>query len=65
MYSVQMIKDRYDIINNPRVKMRYPVLHEEVIAHDKTSHSSWYSLSAKAFCEYKRYVDDRDIGYIS
>jgi hypothetical protein len=65
MYSVQMIKDHYDIINNPKVKTRYPVLHEEVITQDKASHSSWYSLSAKAFSEYKLYVDDRDIGYFS
>jgi hypothetical protein len=47
------------------VKTRYPVLHEQVITHDKARHSSWYSLSAKAFSEYKRYVDDRDIGYFS
>lgn len=65
MYSVQMVKDHYDIIHNPRVKVKYPVLHEEVINHDKESQSSWYSLSGPAFNEYKRYVDDRDIGYIS
>jgi hypothetical protein len=65
MYSVQMVKDHYDIIHNPRVKVKYPILHEEVTRHDKSSHSSWYNLSGEAFSEYRRYVEDRDIGYIS
>lgn len=64
MYSVQMVRDYYDIINNPKVKSKYPILHEEVVRHDKDSHSSWYSLSGQAFAEYQKYVKDSDIDYI-
>lgn len=64
MYSVQMIRDHYDIINNSKVKSKYPILYEEVVRHDKDSHSSWYALSGQAFSEYQRYVNDRDIDYI-
>jgi hypothetical protein len=60
-----MVKDSHDIRNNPRVKMRYPALYEEVDRHDKESTDDSYHLSTKAFCEYKRYVNDRDIGYLS
>jgi hypothetical protein len=65
MHLVHMVKDSYDIKNNSRVKMRYPALFEEVSRHDKESDDDSYHLSTKAFCEYKRYVNDRDIGYLS
>lgn len=63
MYSVQMVRDHYDIVNNPKVKSKYPILHEEVCRHDRDSHSSWYSLSGQAFDEYQKYVKDSDIDY--
>ena len=64
MYSVQMVRDNYDIKNNPKVKGKYPLLYEEVCRHDKDSNSSWYNLSGKAFSEYQTYVTDRDIDYL-
>lgn len=64
MFSVQMVKDSYDIKHNGQVRVKYPTLYEEVLRHDNESHSSWYRLSTKAFCEYQKYIEDRDIDYI-
>lgn len=65
MYAVHMVKDSYDIKNNPRVRLRYPTLYEEVVNQDMATKAPLYELSTRAYCEYKRYVDDRDIDYIS
>lgn len=62
--QVQMIKDNYDIIHNPKVKAKYPKLFEEVLNHDKVSRSSWYDLSEEAGIEYNIYLKDNDIGYV-
>lgn len=61
---VQMVRDNYDIQHNPKVKELYPILYEEVRAHDRVSVSSWYDLSDEAFEEYQAYRENKDIGYI-
>lgn len=61
---VQMVNDNYDVKHNPKVRELYPILYEEVRAHDRVSASSWYDLSDEAFEEYQAYRENKDIGYI-
>lgn len=60
-HSVQMVNDNYDVIHNPNVKAKYPILYAEIIEHDKSSTSSWYDLSDEAYAEYLCYIDDETI----
>lgn len=62
-HQVQMVKDNYDILHNPQVKLKYPNLYREVKEHDKISTSSWYDLKVDAYNEYLSYLDDASIGY--
>lgn len=64
-YSVQLARDNHDIKVNPAVREKYPTLYTEVVDHDRDSFSSWYNFSQKAFDEYRIYVEDKDIPYIS
>ena len=64
MNHVQMVNDNYDVIHNPKVKEKYPLLYKEVVEHDKVSTSSWYELSDAAYKEYQEYINDKSIGYI-
>ncbi len=64
LFHVQMVRDNYDIIHNPKVKEKYPELYKEVCEHDKLSGSSWYDLSEAAHDEYEKYIRDIDIGYV-
>jgi len=50
IYSIQIVPN--DDIHNFAEK-RYPHLYKEVIAQDKVSNSSWYTLSEIAYKEYK------------
>jgi hypothetical protein len=56
MPNVQII-DNYSIMNKNylKVKDRFPDLYKEVLDHDKTTPSSWYELSDKAFFQYTSY----------
>ena len=65
MYSVQMAIDNYDVLHNPKVREKYPILYTEVFRHDRISNSSWYNFSYSAYEEYLKYIDDKDIGYVS
>ena len=55
MYCQQIVRDNYDILNNPKVKERYPNLYKEVLEHDKVSTSSWYDFTSTAYEEYQAY----------
>ena len=59
MNHVQMVNDNYDVIHNPKVKEKYPLLYKEVVEHDKVSTSSWYELSDAAYKEYQEYINDK------
>ena len=63
-HEVQMRTDNYDILHNEIVKEKYPTLYAEVLKQDKTSFSSWYSLSETAYREYELYVKDNKIPYV-
>jgi hypothetical protein len=56
-----MIDDNYDIIHNPKIKEKYPLLYKEVVEHDKLVTSSWYDLSELASKEYEQYIVDSEI----
>lgn len=60
-HVVQMITENYDILNNPHLLDKYPNLYFEVFMHDREYHNSWYKLSAKAYSEYLKYMNDIDI----
>lgn len=62
-HSVQIAQNNYDILHNTKVKEKYPNLYQEVYAHDKICHSSWYKLSDLAYKEYTNYIQDTKIGY--
>lgn len=64
LFHHQIARDNYDITHNPKVKEKYPTLYKEVLEHDKVSTSSWYDLTLTAHLEYKKYIDDRTIGYV-
>ena len=40
------------------LQKQYLKLTEEIMTHDKCSHSSWYDLSDDAAAEYEKYIDD-------
>lgn len=63
-HHIQMARDNYDVINNPKVKEKYPNLYKTVLEHDKISTSSWYILDDEAYKEYLEYHEDKSIGYI-
>lgn len=62
-YSVQITYDNYDILHNPLVKEKYPILYDEIYKHDKICHSSWYTLSTEAYKEFHEYKEDETINY--
>jgi SET domain-containing protein len=61
--TVQVNKHEVQIIHNYAIhyyaEKHYPNLYKEVMAHDKTNNSSWYSLSDAAYEEWKRYKKNR------
>lgn len=59
----QIVRDNYDILNNPKVKEKYPTLYKEVLEHDKVSTSSWYDFTPIAYEEFQKYSLDNSIGY--
>lgn len=61
----QIVRDNYDIVNNPKVKEKYPTLYREVLEHDRVNTSSWYDLTPKAYTEFQEYSQDKSIGYMS
>ena len=63
MFHQQIVRDNYDILNNPKVKERYPNLYKEVLEHDKISISSWYEFTSTAYEEYQAYKLDDSIDY--
>jgi hypothetical protein len=64
MPSVQII-DNHSIKNRSSLncKKRYPALYREVLEQDRVSTSSWYTLSDKAYSEYRRYWREQNDFY--
>ena len=58
----QIVRDNYDILNNPKVKEKYPTLYKEVLEHDRVSTSSWYDFTTTAYEEFQKYSQDTSIG---
>ena len=47
--EVQIAVDNYDILHNPKVEKKYPLLYAAVSEHDKHYVSSWYALTWEEF----------------
>lgn len=61
--SVQLLTDNYDILNNPKVQEKYPVLYNAV-AKQTSTRESYYDFTKEeyeAWCEYR---EDQTIGYV-
>ena len=61
--EVQIAVDNYDILHNPKVEKKYPLLYAAVSEHDKHYVSSWYALTWEEFQEFEAYRYDTSIGY--
>lgn len=61
--KVQIAVDNYDILHNPKVKKKYPLLYAAISEHDKHYVSSWYALTWEEFQEFEAYRYDTSIGY--
>lgn len=64
MNYVQLMFDDYDILHNPEVRKKYPILYAEVAKSCEQKLDSSYFLSHKAYEEYLQYINDINIEYI-
>ncbi|MGN0505922.1 MAG: hypothetical protein ACI4FZ_05130 [Lachnospiraceae bacterium] len=53
--KVQIVWDSLDVMHNNDVRMKYPALYREIIAHERSDAGDWYSLSDEAYDEWCRY----------
>jgi hypothetical protein len=61
--SVQLLTDNYDILNNPKVKEKYPVLYN-AIANQTPDRNSYYNFTQEEYEQWCTYREDQTIGYV-